>query len=171
MNGRNMLRRVGAATLIAVIGAMGGCGYSSKSLYTTAYKTVAVPIFKNKTFRKEMEFRLTEAIDKNIEMRTPYKIVGDRKQADTVLVGEIVSAEEAVLSNRSGVNLPRETEVILTVSFTWSDARTGRVLLKRDEFVRQATEIPQLGERIADAQQRAIEEAAYGIVSQMQKDF
>ncbi len=44
-----------------------GCGYSSKSLYNKSVTTVAVPIFTNKTFRREWEFRLTEAVDKNIE--------------------------------------------------------------------------------------------------------
>jgi hypothetical protein len=157
--------------IAALVSAAGGCGYSSKSLYTSAYKTVSVPIFKNHTFRKELEFRLTEAIDKNIEARSPYKVVGDRKQADTVLTGEIESADETVLTGRSGINLPRETDLILTVSFTWKDARTGRVLLERKKFIRAATEIPQLGERIADAEQRAVEEAAFAIVTQMQKDF
>ena len=53
--------------------------------------------FANKSFRREWEFRLTEALDKNIEFRTPYKIVS-QDRADTVLTGEIVDLDENVLT-------------------------------------------------------------------------
>ena len=159
---------VGLAALI--LAGMSGCGYSSKTLYSTSYKSIAVPIFGNKTFRRDWELRLTEAIDKSIEARTPYKLT-PRDKADTVLVGEIVDIQESVLTRRYGANLPRETELVVTVNFTWKDARTGRVLMERKGFARSATEIPQLGERIADAEQMAIERCAYAIVSQLEKDF
>jgi hypothetical protein len=150
---------------------LAGCGYSSKSLYTTAYKTVHVSIFDNKTFRKEVEFRLTEAVDKNIEARTPYKLSSDKKYADTILTATIVDIQELPLSRRYQTNLPRETQIVITVDFSWRDAKTGRQLVQEKAFHRGATEIPELGERIGDAQQLAIEELAYAIVSQMQKDF
>src|SRR5947209_5996378 len=104
-----------------------GCGYSSKSLYPASVNTVAVPIFGNKTFRREWEMRLTEAIDKNIEYRTPYKLAPQGK-ADTLLTGEIVDIQEQVLTRRYGPNIPRETQLTLVVDFTWKDLRTGRIL-------------------------------------------
>jgi hypothetical protein len=171
-NGMKIVRRgvlVGVAAALAA--GLAGCGYSSKPLFTTAYKTVHVPIFGNKTFRKQLEMRLTEAVAKNIEARTPYKVVGDPKQADTILQGTIVDVPEGVLTRRYGTNLPRETEVLISANVLWKDPRTGRVLIQRQQIVREATDIPQLGEHVWDAEQRAIEELAYAIVSQMQKDF
>ncbi|HVX86441.1 MAG TPA: LptE family protein [Phycisphaerae bacterium] len=146
------------------------CGYSPTPLYNRSVHTIAVPIFANKTFRREWEFKLTEAIDKNIEYRTPYKIV-PQNRADTILSGEIVNIQESVLTRRFGTILPRESQITVVVNFTWRDARSGRVLLERRSFNRSATEIPQLDERVEDAEQLAIERLAQGIVDQLQRDW
>ncbi|MCL2648107.1 MAG: LPS assembly lipoprotein LptE [Phycisphaerales bacterium] len=146
-----------------------GCGYSTKPLYNSSVKTVAVQ-FNNKTFRREWEFRLAEAVDKNIEARTPYKIAY-AKNADTLLSGEIVDIQEGVLTRRFGTILPRETEITVVVNFTWKDLRSGRVLVERKQFNRSSTEIPQIGERVDDAEQWAIERLASAIVDQMRKDW
>jgi len=145
------------------------CGYQTAPLYNKAYRTVAVPIFVNKTFRREWEFRLTEAVEKNILARTPYNIV-KQDRADTVLTGEIVDIQENVLTRRLGTDIPRETQVTIFVNFTWKD-RTGRVLLERKAFNRSTTEIPQIGERIEDAEQLAVERLAQAIVDQMQSEW
>lgn len=146
--------------------AMHGCGYSTKPLYNRAYRTISVPIFANKTFRREWEFRLTEALGKAIEARTPYKLVS-QDRADTVLSGEIVDLSEDVLTRRYGTLLPRESQLTVAVNFVWKD-RNGRLLAERRNFNRSATEIPQIGERVADAEQLAIERLANAIVDQLQ---
>jgi hypothetical protein len=164
--------KVASGLLLAVSCAcFSSCGYSSKSLYNVSVKTVAVPIFVNKTFRRQWEDRLTEAIDKNIEDRTPYKVVSDQSQADTVLSGTITSIDENELTRRFGTILPRETEVTVVVDFTWKDLRSGRVIVDRKQFNRTSTEIPQIGERVSDAEQLAIERLAAAIVDQMQADW
>lgn len=163
---RTHIRTTLFLALLAVAPGLGSCGYSSKPLYNRAYHTIAVPIFANKTFRREWEFRLTEALDKNIEFRTPYKVTSPDK-ADTVLTGEIVDITENTLTRRPGTNLPRESQVTVAVNFTWKD-RNGRILVQRKEFNRSSTEIPQLGERVADAEQLAIERLAAAIVDQLQ---
>jgi hypothetical protein len=150
--------------------AFASCGYSSHPAYNQSVRTVAVPIFENHTFRREWEFRLTEAIDKNIEYRTPYKIAS-RKDADTILTGQIVDIQENVLTQRFGTDLPRETELTVVVNFVWKDQRSGKILVERKSFNRSATEIPQLGERVVDAEQMAIEKLAAAIVDQMQSDW
>jgi len=160
------LRRASRAALAVALLALNSCGYSSKPLYNSAYRTIAVPIFANKTFRREWEFRLTEALDKAIESRTPYKVVSQDK-ADTVLSGEIVNITEDVLSDRYGTVLPRESQLTVAVNFIWKD-RGGRVLVERNNFNRSATEIPQIGERVVDAEQLAVERLASAIVDQLQ---
>ena len=165
-----MLRLALLLTLVGGTWATSGCGYSSKPTYMTSVKTVAVPIWGNKTFRREWEFRLTEAIDKNIEYRTPYKI-SPLNKADTVLTGEIVDISENVLTRRYGADLPRETQLTVVVNFVWKDLRSGKILVERKSFARAATEIPQIGERVDDAQQWAIEKLAAAIVDQMQTEW
>jgi len=163
------LRAKGKFLLLAMAMSLGSCGYTSRPLYNAAYKTVAVPIFDNHSFRREWEFRLTEAIAKNIEFRTPYKVVSQDK-ADTILSGKITSVDENVLTERTGTILPRETQLTVVVDFTWKD-RSGRVLVDRKGFNRSATEIPQLNERVEDAEQLAIERLAAAIVDQMRVDW
>lgn len=166
------LRKTGLAlaALICLAG-LSSCGYSTKPLYQQSVRTVAVPIFGNKTFRRDWEMRLTEAIAKNIEARTPYKIAPEA-DADTVLTGEIVRIDEVVLTRQYGINLPRETQLTVVVNFVWKDLRSnGRILVERKEFNRSATEILPLNERVTDAEQMAVERVAAAIVDQLQSDW
>jgi hypothetical protein len=149
--------------------ALAGCGYSTRPLYNPSYHTVSVPIFNNKSFRRGWEERLTEALKKNIEARTPYKVASQDK-ADTILTGEIIDDPKTTLTRRFDTLLPRESQFTVLVNFTWK-TRTGKVLTERKEFNRAATEIQQLGEREEDAEQWAIERLAAAIVDQMQSDW
>src|SRR4051794_10112312 len=57
-------------------GPVGGlAGYQWKSLYREDIRTVAVPIFSNRSFRRGVEFQLTKAIVNQLEAQTPYKVV------------------------------------------------------------------------------------------------
>ena len=94
-----------------------------------------------------------------------------KKDADTILTGQIVDVQENVLTNRFGTDLPRESELTVVVNFVWKDQRSGKILVERKAFNRSATEIPQLGERVTDAEQLAIERLATAIVDQMQTDW
>ena len=70
-----------------------GCaGYQigNQSLYPLEIHTVYVPMFQSNSFRRNLGERLTEAVVKEIEKRTPYKVVSD-PNADSVLTGRIVA--------------------------------------------------------------------------------
>jgi len=82
-----------------------------------------------------------------------------------------VTIDENVLTRRYGTDLPRESELTVAVNFTWKDLRSGRIIVERKNFNRSATEIPQIGERVNDAEQLAIERLATAIVDQMQSDW
>src|SRR5207237_320144 len=97
-----------------------GCGYSHvgdepaangwyqwRSLYREDVRTVAVPIFKNKTLWRTVEFSLSKAIVNQLEMRTPYKVIA-REKADTILEGEVVNVETQTVSRDSRANVPQE---------------------------------------------------------------
>lgn len=163
-------RMLGIFALAAAGLALTGCGYTGQSLYPSGIRTVAVPIWKNNTFRHQMGFHLTEAIDKNIESRTPYRLAS-LKHADSVLRGTIVQVQETLLSNSFQTNLPQETQVTVVVNFTWKDLRTGKILSERKMFARSANTIPQIGQQLSDAEQTAMEKLARAIVAQMQKSF
>ena len=149
---------------------LGGCGYTTRSLYNSSIKTVAVPMWRNDTFRRQLEFKLTEAIDKNIEARTPYRLAS-RSTADSVLTGTIVSVQENVLNSNFQTNLPQQTQVSIAVDFTWRDLRTGKVLEVRKNFAASASEVPAIGTQLPDAEQAVIERLARRIVDSMQKPW
>ena len=66
----------------------------NQSLYPLEIHTVSVPVFQSNSFRRNLGERLTEAVVKEIERRTPYKVVSD-PGADSVLTGRIVTERKA----------------------------------------------------------------------------
>ena len=55
--------------------AVSGCGgYSNESLFPDQIRSVYVEMFENETFRRGIEYDLTDALAKRIEAETPYKI-------------------------------------------------------------------------------------------------
>ncbi len=63
-------------------------GYTTRPMYDLSIRTVYVPIFKNQTFNRGLEFQLTQAVIREIESKTPYKVVQCREAADTETAGE-----------------------------------------------------------------------------------
>ena len=107
-------------------------GYTTKPNYDTCYKTVRVPIFKTRvnliaTPLPGLEQDLTEAIVREIQLKTPYRI--SQGDADTELTGTIVAFNK-VLLNYTQFNTVREAETTLVVELVWRDLRTGKVLTR-----------------------------------------
>lgn len=164
-------------------------GYSTKPNYDPGIRTVRVPIFKNLTFRQGVEFELTQAVVREIEAKTPFKVVSANCPADTELTGTIVMMNKAIL-NRTQLNEVRDAETVLTVQIIWKDLRTGEVLSQPKSaqpapgplgappcppvpvLVHSTAEfIPELGESIASAQKKNVDRLAVQIVSMMEKPW
>jgi hypothetical protein len=158
---------------------LAGCGYSNSSstggyhwssLYRQDVNTVHVPIFKNVTFNRGMEFALSRAVIQKIETTTPYK-VASYDTADTVLEGEIVAVRTSYLSQDPKSTLPQEKLMTVTINFLWKDLRNGRILSQRRAFDQSVTYYPTLGEDKFVGSQDAIEKLATGIVHELQADW
>src|SRR5262245_15614068 len=107
-------------------------GYSTKPNYDPNIRTVRVPIFKNKTIMTVtpvvgMEMDLTRAVVREIELKTPFKVVQDCEAADTELRGVIIGFSKVML-NYNPFNEVREAETQLVVQLVWRDLRTGKIL-------------------------------------------
>jgi hypothetical protein len=105
-------------------------GYTTKPQYPCDIRTVYVPIFKNNTYRRGIEFDLTRAVVREIEAKTPYKVVSNCLSADTELSGTIISLNKNVI-NRDQLNEVREAETTLAVEIVWKDLRTQEILSGR----------------------------------------
>jgi len=148
-----------------------GCGYSMQPLHRGDVRTVAVPIFSSKEFRRELEFDLTRQVVKFIELRTPYKVVHDRKRADTELRGEITTLYAPVLTEDTDTDRPQDIQVTITCWFEWKDLRTGEVLKRRDHVGGTATYAGAVGEMQDSATVEATRRLAERIVEAMEKDW
>jgi hypothetical protein len=105
-------------------------GYTTRPNYDTKYKTVKVNIFKDPTFFAilpvpGLEMQLTQAIVREIEAKTPYKVV--QQNADTELSGTIMSFTQGIL-NYNQVYEKREVETTMLARVLWRDLHTGQIL-------------------------------------------
>lgn len=145
----------------------GGCaGYQvgTRTLYRTDIRTVHVPIFASDSLRPDVGEWLTEAVIKEIEARTPYKVVSD-PLADSVLTGRLLDDRKRVIAENIN-DEPRNLLFSTAVHITWID-NGGRILAKSvislgDDFVVEA------GQSISTAQQAVVRRLAAQIVSEME---
>jgi hypothetical protein len=129
-----------SATLALSIALAGGCsgdpakGYTTTRQYRDDIHSVAVSIFTRgkDVYRRDIEFQLTEAIQKRVQQNTPYRLA-KRANADSELTGELTLISQQVLSYNSDNGQPREMQAEFAVSFIWKDRR-GNVLAKRDNL-------------------------------------
>lgn len=99
-------------------------GYSTQPNYDTSIRTVFVPQFKNESFYKGLEVDLTRAIVREIEAKTPYRIVSCREDADTELTGKVINLTKSMLLSNQ-LNEIRQGQTILSVELVWQDLRPG----------------------------------------------
>jgi outer membrane lipopolysaccharide assembly protein LptE/RlpB len=80
---------------------LGGCGYrlEGRGVFLPQHiQKVAVPVFENKSFGRDLEIVLTNAILQEINRRGGVTLVQDVQQADAVLRGTIEEYRLDVLS-------------------------------------------------------------------------
>jgi hypothetical protein len=147
-----------------------GCGYSTSRPFPTDIQTVHVEMFHSKEFRRELEFRLTEALIKRIELDTPYRIV-PAETADASLTGELLKVENRTLGSDYDTDLPREIGSTVVVRFRFKDLRSGEILVDRPRFVYQTSYIPPVEETFTQGMTRAMDGLAELIVESMETDW
>ncbi len=107
-------------------------GYTTQPNYDLRFKTISVLVFKNKTPQNltpvpGLEMDLTKAVVREIEWKTPYKVISC--DGETELRGTIVSFSKSLL-NYTPFNTVREAETVMTVELIWRNRLTGELLTK-----------------------------------------
>jgi len=113
-------------------GCAGMSGYSNESLFPEEVSSVCVEMFDIRSFRRGVEYELSDALAKRIEVESPYKIISSRDRADTVLSGQIVRISESVLSTERKTGLALEKEVELWAVVNWKNLKTGQLLIDNE---------------------------------------
>jgi hypothetical protein len=162
-----------AAVLLLAVGGCAEYHFGNRSLFPADVQTVYVPMFESSSFRRDLGERLTEAVVKEIERRTPYKVAGPG--ADTVLTGRIVGETKHLLV-QTRTDDPRELESNLQVQVSWRNRR-GEVIrecppvpVPADSVLITGTAslVPETGQSVATQQQKAIQKLAEQIVNLME---
>jgi hypothetical protein len=175
---------------VALLGCAGGCGGLSLNgssrrsedggffgwhfyapFDTSEVKTVFVS-FKTQTFRRDLEKQLTEAVLKEITMRSPYRVVGNPKDADSILTG-IITVGDKNLVVEAPTNLPRELNATMMVNVNWTHnpptelerTRGPATIMETINFV------PEVGETTLSAFNHVIQSIAKQIVDMMEQPW
>jgi hypothetical protein len=164
-------------TLAFILGLSGCTGYQlgPQSLFRPDIRTVHVPMFESDSLRRNLGERVTEAVVKEIERQSTYKVIHDPTMADSILSGRLVSDRKSVLAENRN-DEPRDIQVDLVVQVSWVDRR-GEAVMPSSSFtlaqqgfsVTQISDfIPEAGQSVSTAQQEAINRIAKQVVAQME---
>lgn len=150
-----------------------GFQVGNRSLYRPDVQTIHVPTFQSSSFRPGLGELLTEAVVKEIELKTHYKVVCEA-DADSILSGQIVNETKTVLAEDT-FDVPRSIVTDLAARIRW-ESRSGDLL--RDQMTvplppvlqisQSAHFVPEGGQSVATAHQHAITQMAEQIVSQLE---
>lgn len=162
--------------LVPMLGLLGCAGYQfgASSLYRPDIQTIYVPVVRNETFRHDLGPRLTEAIVRRIQERTPYKVVG-MPVADSTLTCRIVTEGKRSLTETITDEV-RALDMVVSVEAAWV-SRSGQVLMENRvlptgnlalTFTQDSRVVPEAGQALETEIQEAINNLADRIVGQME---
>lgn len=169
-----------AWALVAGLGwllVVSGCAayqFGNASFYRRDLQTIYVPVIRSDSWRPLLGVQATEALQKAIQLRTPYRVVYD-PSADSTLTCRVVNDTKRVLTE-TRTDEPRALETTEMIEVTWVD-RQGNLLFENRFlppgelallFNQAVNFVPEAGQSMASAQQRAAQQLADEIVSQME---
>ncbi|MGH7594957.1 MAG: LPS assembly lipoprotein LptE [bacterium] len=134
-----------------------GCGpYSFSGSTATHLKTIAVPVFEDRTAEFGIKERLSSTLINEFTRDNTLKIA-DRRTADSILLGTLLRVEERAGVYDQNQNV-QKIRVSLTVDMKYED-------LKKKKIVWEA-QITQFGDYTPPDRQAAIDEAISKIANE-----
>ncbi|MFH0938859.1 MAG: LptE family protein [Planctomycetota bacterium] len=118
---------------------MTSCTYTTRSALPSHHKTIAVPVFINKTYiedyTRKLEVEVTESVRNAFIQAGELKLAG-RENADLILEGEVTKLDrEIVRMDRFGD--PAEVRLTIRSRISLYDVKEAKYLLK-DQLVTNA---------------------------------
>lgn len=129
------VRRRGAA-LLALAVTLSGCGYSFQGTLPDHVKTVAVPIFVNRTQQPAVENVITRAIVDAFATNGRLRVVR-REDADSILEGEVLQYTVGAIAVDPSLNV-QQYRLGVTLNLRMRDVRQNRLLFEQANFSDQA---------------------------------
>lgn len=136
---------------LAIVFCLAGCGYTTRSLLPSNYKTIYVDSFGNKIkitaeqsnvrmyrgYRPGLEADLTKEIINQFLFDGNLKIAS-QDSANIILKGELVDFRKEPLRYDANDNI-EEFRLVLTVNIELTDAETGKMVWKEKNFSGETT--------------------------------
>jgi outer membrane lipopolysaccharide assembly protein LptE/RlpB len=126
-----------AGAALGLLMLLASCGYhaaGASSRLPPDVKVLAIPSFLNQTHTYHVETGLTNAVIREFNTRTHYRVVPSEGDADAVLKGTVVSVETAPVAYDSVTGRASTGLVTIIIKVTLT-ARDGRVLYSNPNYV------------------------------------
>jgi hypothetical protein len=175
----NWMYRRAFCLLLSAFCLLPGCAsyqIGNRTLFPADVQTVYVPMVQSESFRPALGEALTEAICKEIEANTDYKVVSS-PNADSILSAKIITDTKRVIVENK-FDEPRSTDVNYQVQVTWTN-RKGAILTDQPvplppTFVtlgQSAAYIPEYGQSYVTSEQQVVHRLAEQIVGLMESPW
>src|SRR5262249_61180957 len=103
--------------MLLVLLASAGCGYTVGAPFSPETRSVHVPLFNSGSNRRFLEYQLTEAVQKQIQQRSHFRLVKE-SDADTRLTGRIIDLRKNALGHTPNTHAPA-LQLNLPLALTW----------------------------------------------------
>ena len=113
-----------------VVVLLAGCGYSTKGNLPSHIKTVAVPMFKNRTLEPGVESAVTSGVVNAFTGSGKLKVVA-QDEADAILDGEVVGYSLEGLTFDRSINV-RAYRLRLVLNVEFRDVRRSEMLWRQE---------------------------------------
>ncbi len=128
------MKVVGVGLAALVITVLAGCAYTQRNSLPPHLKSIAVPVFKNKTYitdyNRKVEVDVTEAVRNAFIQNGELAVVG-RETADLILEGEVTHIERDVLrSDRFGE--AAEIRLLIKARISVYDVKEAKYLIQNE---------------------------------------
>lgn len=154
--------RAPALGLVLLALGLAGCGYSFRGNLPDHIKTVAVPVFTNRTAEPAVESFLTSAVVEAYATNGRLRVV-KTEDADAILDGEVVgySVQSIAFDNQANV---RQYRLLVTMNLKLRDVRRNAVLFEQ-QGLREKSDFQVLGavSQTIGAEEGAVRSAARDI--------
>lgn len=131
-----MRRRVAGLVMAAALGALSGCGYSFHGTLPDHIKTIAVPIFVNRTQQPAVESVITRAIVDAFATNGRLRVVR-AEDADAILDGEVISYGVGPIAVDPSFAV-QQYRLAVTLNLRLRDVRRNELLFQHANFTEQA---------------------------------
>ncbi len=139
---KTLINAVAVATLLAA-GLCGCASYTWKSAVPEEYRTVAVPVFENRTNAAELGPITTQQLRRELQREGTFKL---RRTGDAAieLQGSIVNVQRGALTyDRSLGTRANAYRYVVTAEVSIIDKKTGKVLVDNRKYTAETSFLTQ----------------------------